>query len=141
MKKLTCLFIICLLTSTVSFALAESKIPSLVGTWKVQTEGGALIKADKASTQSHHGTKFTKFEAEFVVEKQKGRVFHGYFKSARATEKLVGVIGHDNKTAYWADHDGFGQAKILSSGKMQVIYLHASPTESVAAAATFTKNK
>ncbi len=141
MKKLACLFIIFLLIVPVSVALAQSKIPGLVGAWKVESEGAVLIKEGNDSTQTKDTIEFRKLHAEFIVEKQQGRAFYGYFKSPQKTEKLVGVIGYDNKTAHWAGRFGFGQARIVSSERMEVIYLQANPKGSQAWIETLTKQK
>lgn len=141
MKKLPFLFIICLLIVPTSFALAESKIPNLVGVWKVQGEGAVLIKEGNDSTQTKFTTEFQKLNAQNVIEKQQGRLFYGYFKSPRKTEKYVGVISHDSKTAHWTGYYGFGQAKIVSSNKMEVIYLQTNPQGSQAWIETLVKQK
>jgi hypothetical protein len=138
-KKLPCLFVICLFLVSASFALAESNIPNLVGAWKVTSEGAVLIKAGKTSAKTNFRSEFTNLKAELVVEKQKGRAFYGYFKSPQKTEKLVGVIGYDNKTAHWAGRNGFGQAIIVSSDKMEVVYLQTSSAGSEAWVETLVK--
>ena len=139
MKMLACLFIICLLIVPASFASAESKTPNLVGPWKVTSEGAVFIKDGNASAQTNHSSEFRTLKAEFVVEKQKGRAFYGYFKSLQKTEKFVGVIGYDSKTAHWAGSNGFGQARIVSSDKMEVIYLQNSSAGSQAWIETLVK--
>ncbi len=141
MKKLAYLFIVFLSILPVSFALAQSKIPDLVGVWKVQGEGVLLIKKGNDSTQTKYSTDFQKLAAENVVEKQQGRLFYGYYKSPRKTEKFVGVISHDNKTAHWAGRFGFGQARIVSPKKMEVIYLQTNPQGSQAWVETLSKQK
>jgi hypothetical protein len=141
MKKLAYLFIVFLSIVPVSSALAQSKIPDLVGVWKVQGEGVLLNMKGNDSTQAKYSMDFHKPGAENVVEKQKGRLFYGYFKSPRKTEKYVGVISLDNKTAHWAGHFGLGQAKIVSPKKMEVIYLEANPQGSEAWVETLSKQK
>jgi hypothetical protein len=138
-KKLLCLFVICLFVVSASFALAESEIPNLVGAWKVTSEGAVLIKAGKTSGKTNARSEFRNLNAELVVEKQKGSAFYGYFKRPQKTEKLVGVIGHDNKTAHWAGRNGFGQATIVSSDKMGVVYLQTSSAGSEAWVETLVK--
>ena len=141
MRKHVCLSIICLLVFSGSFVCAESNIPNLVGKWKVVADGGVLIKGDKVSEETHRETSFSKLVAEVVVEEQKGRVFKGYFKTKKAKEKIVGVIGFDNKTLYHVDHDGFVLGKLVTPDKVELVYLHAKPSDSVAAIATWERIK
>ena len=54
MKKLAYLFIVFLSIVPVSSALAQSKIPDLVGVWKVQGEGVLLNMKGNDSTQAKY---------------------------------------------------------------------------------------
>jgi hypothetical protein len=76
-----------------------------------------------------------------VIEKQKSRVFTGYFKSPKATEKIAGVIGLDNKTFYYVDTDGIVDGKIVTPDKLYIIYRHVKPSDSMAAVALATRQE
>lgn len=125
----------------VGVCLADSGIPNLVGTWTVKGEGGVLSKGDSPGAKTHHSGKFSTLTAEAVVTKQQGRVLHGIFKSPKATENFVAVIGSDNKSFYYADEDGFIEGKIVSKDKMDLVYRHVTPADTVVAVGTWTRNK
>ena len=139
MKKVIWLFIVCLTLVPLSLALAESKIPNLVGVWKVRGGGAIWTRQANDSAQAKDAIEFTKLDAKTVIEKQNGRLFYGYYKSPEKTEKFVGVVGHDNKTAHWTGRYGFGQARIVSPDTMQMIYLQTSPQGSQAWVETLTR--
>jgi hypothetical protein len=139
MKKVTWLFIVCFTLVPLSRALAESKIPNLVGVWKVRSEGAIWTRQANDSEQAKDSIEFTKLNAETVIEKQSGRLFYGYYKSPEKTEKFVGVVGHDNTTVHWTGRYGFGQARIVSPDTMQMIYLQTSPQGSQAWVETLTR--
>jgi hypothetical protein len=121
--------------------LADSGIPNLVGTWIVKTEGGVLSKGDSPGAKTHHSGEFSTLTAEAVVTKQQGRVLHGTFKSPKATENFIAVIGMDNKSFYYVDEDGFLEGKIVSKDKLGVVYRHVTPTDTVVGVGTWTRKK
>ncbi len=139
--KLMFIGVICALIVAGSLAWAESGIPSLVGTWNTDCVAGLTVTGDKPSPTTHHVTKFSTFTGTVVIEEQKGRVFAGYVKTKRATEKLVGVIALDNKTFHYVDSDGFVDGKIITPDKLEVIYRHARPSDSVAAVGIYNRQK
>ena len=120
---------------------AESVIPNLVGTWAVQSEAGFLSKGGEVGTWTHHSQEFSTLSAELIVTKQQGRVLYATFTSKMATENMVAVIGWDNKTVYFVDHDGFTDATIVNNNKITCIYRHVGPNDSVAAAGIWTRKK
>ena len=141
MKKITLAGSALLIISFASFCLAGPQIPNLVGAWEVKSEGGVLVRGDKTGKTTHWEPKQTSLKAEANVTKQNGRVLYGTFKSSRATENFIGVIGHDNKTLYLVDEDGYLDGKIISNDRIEVIYRHATPTDSVAAVGVWTRKK
>jgi len=120
---------------------AAPDIPNLVGTWTVQSEAGFLAKNDEVGTWTHHNQEFSTLSAELVVTKQQGRVVYATFTSKMATESMVAVIGWDNKTIYFVDHDGFTDATIINNDKITCIYRHVGKNDSVAAAGIWTRKK
>ena len=143
MKKITIKISIILLGVFFGMGIcfADSGIPNLVGTWTVQAEGAVLLKSGATRAETHHSGDFSTLKAEAVVTKQQGRALHGTFKSARATEKFVAVIAMDNKSFYLADEDGFMEGQIRSKDKINIIYRHSSPTDTVVAVGTWTRKK
>lgn len=140
MKKIFGVLLLAILLST-GVCFAEPEIPNLVGTWAVQSEGAYLSKGSEPGTWTHFQDGINSVTAEFVVTKQQGRVFYGTFTSKRTTENVVGVIGWDNKSAYFVDHDGFTDAIIVNKDKMTCIYRHVGEKDSVVAAAIVTRKK
>ena len=120
---------------------AESAIPNMVGTWTVKAEGGVIMKGNASGPKTHHTGEFSTLTAEAVVTKQQGRVFHGIFKSPKATENFVAVIGPDNKRIHYADEDGTMEGRIVSKDKMEVIYRHVSASDAVVGVGTWTRKK
>lgn len=119
----------------------DSAIPNMVGTWTVKAEGGVLLKDSAPGPKTHHVGEFSTLTAEAVVTKQQGRVFHGTYKSPRATEKFIGAIGLDNKSFYYADEDGTMEGKIVNKDKMEVVYRHVTTSDTVIGVGTWTRKK
>jgi hypothetical protein len=139
MKKTLSITLLVFLLGT-GVCLADSGIPNLVGTWIVKAEGGVISKG-ASGAKTHHSGEFSTLTAEAVVTKQQGRVLHGTFKSPKATENFVAVIGTDNKSFYYADEDGFNDGKIVSKDKLDMVYRHVTPTDTVVAVGTWTRKK
>lgn len=138
-KFFSALLVTFILGTGVCFA-AESDIPNLVGTWTVQSEAALLFKTDEVGQWTHHRQEFSTLSAEIVITKQQGRAFYATFTSKMATEKMVGVIGWDNRTIYFVDQDGFTDATIVDKDKITCIYRHVGGKDSVAAAGVWTRN-
>lgn len=132
--------LVCLLGTGVCFA-AGSGIPNLVGTWIVKAEGAVMIKSGAAGVKTHHSGELSTLTAEAVVTRQEGRVLHGTFKSPKATENFIAVIGADNKSFYYADEDGFIEGKIVGKDRMDVIYRHVTSNDTVVGVGTWTRKK
>lgn len=125
----------------VGVCFAEPAIPNLVGTWTVNAEGAVLLKGAASGPKTHHSGEFSTLTAEAVVTQQQGRVLHGTFKSPKATENFIAVIGPDNKSLYFADEDGTLEGKIVSKDKMEIIYCHVTASDTVIAVGTWTRKK
>lgn len=139
MKRIVTGLAVFLLGTGVCFA--DSDIPNLVGTWTVKGEGGVSAKAGGPAPTTHHSGEFSTLTAEVVMTKQQGRVIHGIFKSQKSSENFVAVIGPDNKSFYYADGDGFIDGKIVSKDRIDVIYRHVSPSDSLAAWGIWTRKQ
>ena len=140
MKKIAGIILLVLLLGT-GVCFAEPDIPNLVGTWAVQSEGAYISKGSEPGTWSHFQDGTNAISAEFIVTKQQGRVFYGTFTSKRNTENVIGVIGWDNKSAYFVDQDGFTDATLVNKDKMTCIYRHVGEKDSIVAAAILTRKK
>ena len=141
MKKIILAGAALLILFVPSLCLADPQIPNLVGAWEVKSEGGLMVKGDQPGKITHWEPKQTSLKAEAHITKQNGRVLFGTFKSSRATENFIAVIGHDNKTFYLADEDGYGDGKIIGNDRIEIIYRHVKPTDSAAAAGVWTRKK
>lgn len=110
---------------------SASEIPNLVGTWVVETEGGVLDLVGGPRETVHHSGEFSKLKAELEVTKQEGRIVHGVFTSPRAKERFIGAISMDNKRFYYADEDGMMDGEFVENNKMNIVYRHVTPTDTV----------
>jgi hypothetical protein len=120
---------------------AESGIPNLVGTWTVKADGAVLVKGAAPGAKTHQSGEFSALNAEAVVTRQQGRVLHGTFTSPRATENFIAVIGLDNQSFSYADEDGFMEGKIISKEKIQLVYRHTTPSDTVVGVGTWTRKR
>ncbi|WP_043599783.1 hypothetical protein [Solidesulfovibrio magneticus] len=116
-----------------SFALAEGKIPSLVGKWDVETKGGVMLNSDKESSITHWtpGQKILNGQLEIIS--QDDRFVKGTYTSQRGSEKIIGMISSDGKFMYSVDADGFVDWRIVGKDKLEGVYRHAKPSDSVVA--------
>jgi hypothetical protein len=120
---------------------ADSSIPDMVGTWTVKAEGGVLLRDGASGSKTHHTGEFSTLTAEAVVTKQQGRVFHGIFKSPKATESFIGAIGLDNRSFYYADEDGTMEGRIVNKNKIEVVYRHVTTADTVIGVGTWIRKK
>ena len=120
---------------------AGSDIPNMVGTWVVESEGGVLAAASGPRERIHHKGEFSTLKGELVVVKQEGRIVHGIFSSPRAKEKFIGAITMDNKRFVYADEDGFLEGDFIDNVKLNIVYRHVTPTDTVIGVGTMTREK
>lgn len=152
MKKILVAVALSIFLVGTGVCFAGPAIPNLVGTWTADTVGAVMVKGDDPATGSMHGGESAAFsengkikhiarQAKVVVTAQKGRVLHGTFVSAKATENFVMVIGWDSKTVYLADHDGFMDGTIVNKDRINFVYRHVTPEDTVASAVTWKRSK
>lgn len=141
MKQTAIMISILVILLSANTSLADPGIPNMVGTWTVKAVGGVLIKGGTSGSKTHHDSEFSTLNAEAVVTKQQGRVLHGTFKSPKAAENFIAVIGLDNKSFYYADEDGVLEGKIVSKDKMEVVYRHVTPSDTAVGVGTWTRKK
>jgi hypothetical protein len=118
---------------------AASDIPNLVGTWVVESEGGVLALPGGPRVNIHQRGEFSKLKGEAVVTKQEGRIVHGVFTSPRAKEQFIGAITMDNKRFYFADEDGMMEGDFIDNDKLNIVYRHVTPTDTVIGVGTWTR--
>ena len=141
MKQTAVMITVLVFLLGVGNCFADSAIPNMVGTWTVKAEGGVLFRGSASGSKTHHASEFSTMTAEAVVTKQQGRVLHGTFKSAKASESFIAAIGLDNKSFYFADEDGIMEGKILNKNRMEVVYRHVTTADTVIGVGTWTRKK
>jgi hypothetical protein len=141
MKKLTVGIVLMAFLVGASLCFAESSIPNLVGTWSVKAEGGVITKGGASGSKTHHSGEFSTITAEAVVTKQQGRVLHGTFTSSKATESFIAVIGMDNKSFFYSDEDGFLEGRLVNKDKINAVYRHVTPADTVVGVGTWARKK
>ena len=141
MKQTAVMITVLVFLLGVGNCFADSAIPNMVGTWTVKAEGAVLHRGSASGSKTHHAGEFSTMTAEAVVTKQQGRVLHGTFKSAKASESFIAAIGLDNKSFYFADEDGIMEGKILNKNRMEVVYRHVTTADTVIGVGTWTRKK
>ncbi|MBN1639514.1 MAG: hypothetical protein JW866_11130 [Ignavibacteriales bacterium] len=116
-----------------------TELPNLVGKWIGQGNAiiyGNLDHREVADTHTFYSMKFT-----LEIIEQKGAVFYGVRYSDKHSESIVGYIGLDNKSIFFADHDGYFQGEILDNESINIGYLEAGLDSRVAAIATYKRQE
>jgi hypothetical protein len=119
-------------------AAAETTVPDLRGTWKGNSEAVVSGGANPHHATQSVETRFSTIAFTLVIDKQDGRRFSGTFSSARSTDQIVAVISR-NGTIFLADDDGYTIGTMLAPNRMELCYMHASPTARVASCTELTK--
>lgn len=124
-----------------SYCLAAPKIPNLVGKWKVKVEGQSMTREADVGEKTHWAIGQEALEAEATITEQKGRRLKGTITSNKATENFIGVVGPDNRKIYISDEDGFADMEVIDKDKLQTVYRHVTPKDSVAAVGMWIRKK
>ena len=112
-------------------ATAETAIPDLRGTWTGESESIVLGRGNphhrgKASAEPRlSSAKFT-----MIIDKQDGRRFSGKFSSPKGSETVIAVVSRSG-AIYMIDDDGYSFATMLAPDRMELCYMHLSPTSRV----------
>lgn len=126
--------------SWASTALADDKIPNIVGKWSSISKAVLYGKLDHS--KSTDKPVFLDHTAiTLVIEKQHGRRFYGSFKSAKTTEMMVGFIDLNNRDLYMVDLDGIIIAELRGENEIYLRYLEASSDSLAAVYATYKREK
>ena len=118
--KTVMLLSILLVCVGLSYVAAESsEFPDLVGTWTGNSVGHYMVDGF---------TNETAFNYEFIVTEQQGPVFTGTLYETgihgNVSYGFSGVLDHDMKTLYIADHDkGYNTGHLISADEMELILL------------------
>ncbi len=118
-------------------------IPNLTGTWNTMSEGSVMFKSSALPGQwTHHKDVYSTLTGQMLFTKQQGRVLYGTFTSSRGPdENFIGVIGMDNKSAYFADQDGFFDCQIINNDQINMVYRQVTANDTVVAVGTWTRMK
>lgn len=117
-------------------------LPNLTGTWTVNTQGASIQKSDTAGQWTHISGQYSPLTARAVVTEQKDRVLHGIITAPMGKdESFIGVIGVDNKSFHYADHDGTLEGQIVSNDLINVVYRQVTANDTVVGIGTWTRVK
>ncbi len=120
-------------------SLAGNDIPNLVGTWQVRSEAAEIMMGTQPTAKSIASGDYQQLAFEITFTEQRGRLLHGFSKSATVTEKMVCAINFDNEGLHCTDEDGVRDAKIVANDKIVFHYHHVTPEESVVAVGVMTR--
>jgi hypothetical protein len=119
-------------------ALAQTAIPDLRGMWKGESESIVL------GGNPHHGhvgtqqPRLSTVPFTLTVEQQEGRRFQGTFSSARANDAFVAVISRTG-AIYLVDDDGYTVGTLLAPNRLELCYMHLTPSSRIASCTEFLK--
>ncbi len=120
---------------------ADPVFPDLVGTWSVKAEGAVMVQGKDPGEKTHWKSGQTTMASEMQITEQQGRIVKGTFRSPKTSEPFVGAIGHDGKTVYFVDTDGYLDARIVDANTIESVYRHSTPKSSVVSVAVWTRKK
>jgi hypothetical protein len=121
-------------------AAAETAIPDLRGVWKGNSESIVSGGANPHHATQSAETRFSTIAFTLTIDKQDGRRFSGTFVSARSNDQIVAVISR-NGTIFMADDDGYTVGTMLAPDRIELCYMHASPTARVASCTELSKQQ
>ena len=121
----------------------QPTIPNLTGTWNTTSEGSVMFKSNTVPGQwTHHKDVYSILTGQMLFTKQQGRVVYGTFTASRGPdENFIGVINMDNKSAYFADQDGFFDCQIVNNDQINMIYRQVTANDTIVAVGTWTRVK
>jgi hypothetical protein len=119
-----------------SSAIAQEKIPDLVGVWKGQ--GETVHKGETGHHAAAQEPTMTNQPFTITVTKQEGRRFQGTFQSPRSTSPFVGAVSRTG-VIHTATPRGSATWHVLGPNKIEMCYVRGSEQAVVADCAEFTK--
>lgn len=138
MSKLVWIVTLATLTAA-PFAVAQTAIPDLRGTWKGQSEsivwgaGNTHHTATQSSEPELRSVAFT-----LTIDKQDGRRFSGTFSSQRGSLKTIAVMSQ-NGTIHIVDVGGYTTGSMVAPNQMELCYLKRSADGNIASCTLLTK--
>ncbi len=123
--------------------VSGADIPDLKGSWVVQASGVAIEKPGDSPPPVLHSAKLGYHEVDFllVIDRQEGFRFSGHRESKRKKEVVAGVIGYDHKSLYMVDKDGTILGNLVSPDRIEAVYLHIDPRQSLASREIMTRKR
>lgn len=113
--------IVTLLLLASSNAAMSQESPNLIGTWSGHIVGGGRFgalnhdPAEKNPVFADRAKEWT-----LTIERQDGSGLIGTWSTKTKSERLVGAIRHDNVSVVLADEDNIFDARLLSTGEMEL---------------------
>jgi hypothetical protein len=100
-----------------------------------------MVQGKDPGAKTHWRSGQSTLVAEIEITEQQGRVLKGIFKSSKASEPFAGVIGHDPKTVYFVDTDGYFDGRIVDANTIESVYRHSTPKSSVVSVGVWARTK
>ena len=119
--------IIAALLAPATLASAQTDVPDLKGTWTSTTEVALRSKASEHIDPTGAETTFTTIPFTITIERQDGRRFAETWRSARATDPLIGIIRSDGKRLHMVDNDGTLAGELVGADEMEVCRTEVTP--------------
>ena len=98
-------------------------IPNLVGSWKSESHEG-VTTGSRHFPKDDPGPHFVSGAFVLVIERQEGRRFTGFKKSAHSREAIMGVVGHDGATVHIIEDEGALVGTLTPDGVLELVYSH-----------------
>jgi hypothetical protein len=132
--------IIAALLAPATFALAQTDVPDLKGSWSGTAEivhrSEVAEHIDPAAEPSFPTLPFT-----ITIEQQQGRGFAGSLASARATDPLIGMLRSDGRRLHMVDNDGTLTGELVGRDEMEVCRTEVTPQSMNVYCATLTRRR
>ena len=132
------IFIVFILSVT---GIAGPELPDLKGAWIIKASGHMVLKPG-APHIPDVGPGFHELEIPLVIEEQDGFRFFGYKQVTKEFRKEIsGVIGFDNKTIYMTEENAITMGTLVSSDRMECVFLESGKCLSIASREIITRKK
>jgi len=100
-----------------------------------------MLNADKEGKETHWTAGQKTLKGVLEIVSQDDRFVKGTYTSARGTEKFIAMITADGKYMFASDTDGFFDCKIVGKNRLEILYRHVKPTDSVVALGVAKRQK
>jgi hypothetical protein len=117
-------------------ATTQPIILNLTGTWNTVSEGSFMYKS------TDYKDEYNTLHGQLFITKQQGKFLYGTFTvPMRNDTKFIGVISTDNKSAYFADKDGFIDCQIVNNDQINMVYRQVTDNKTEVISGTWTRVK